>query len=845
MRLKKKLFNIVDRITYLKRTPFFLTILITITILVLSTIHVPQTKASDNFIIYTSQTLKPSKLSIQGKKFFESGQFSAAIEMWQQAEKAYAQLKDRNGITESQINIASAEQAIGHYTQACNRLLQSFNIANIRCQQLIGSNETSLIQQKSLLTALVEQQESVNKVIGLRSLGDTLQSLDELDLSIKVLQIGLKTAQALESPQNESATLISLGNAYQALGNKARMVQDNASDLQAPPWRCLYKPSLGKPKDFYHQAAKFYQQAAIISVSPTTEVQAQINYLNALLQSSGLSEAQKSWKSIQTKAEQLPASNTAAYAQINLAQSLICLKTATVNSPSEVEIAQFLATTARLAHNLGDKKAESYALGYLGGLYATAQQWSDAQRLTLQALALANTIEATEIIYQWQWQLGYIFKTVSDFTQAISNYTKALSTLQSLQSKIAATSRNIQFSFSEVVEPVYRQLVDLLLQPNQNDQNKLKQALDVIESLQIAELENLLRCNLHIASLVPVDRLANPATAIIYPIILNNRIEIILSLYKQPLSHYSVSLPEQQPLADRIENWRQKLQTPNNISSDSLEFSQQLYNWLLMPMAAQLEKNNVQTLVFVLSGSLQNIPLAALHDGEHYLIEKYALAVSPSLQLLQAQPKKGVKLEVLAAGISQKIPGFNAPALPEVTEELAQIQYLTNSVVLHNQQFTLDSLSAKINQQPFSVVHLATHGQFSSDPKETYIRAWDERIDVNQLKNLLQTREAARPEAVDLLVLSACDTASGDKRATLGLAGVAVRAGARSTLASLWQVGDDSTAQLMTKFYQKLSSSAPSPITKAQALQSAQLELLHKYKSPFYWTPYVLVGNWF
>ena len=843
MHLEKKLFNIIERIAYRKQKLFLLAILTTVSVLFFSNIHVTPTKAGSAHI-YHSQLNKPIQLSIQGQKLFEQGKFLLAIEIWQQAEKAYAGVKDRNGVTQSKINIASAQQAIGHYTQACNSVLQAFNLTNMLCQQLIQTDENYRQQQNLLLKTLVKQLDSENKVIGLRSLGDILQKLDTPDLSIKVLQIGLKTAQALASPQNESATLISLGNAFQAWGDKARVVQDIGSELQPTPWRCLYRPSLGQPKEFYQQAAKFYQQAANISVEPTTEVQAQINYLNSLLQSNGLSEAQNLWKSIRTKAEQLPTSRNAVYAQLNLAQSLTCLKKPGVNTPTEVDIVQILATAARQAHNFGDRQAESYALGYLGGAYALAEQWSDAQRLTLQALTLAKTIDAAEIIYQWQWQLGYLFKTGGDLTQAISNYTEAVNTLQSLHRQIAAGNRNLQFSFSETVEPVYRQLIDLLLLPNQNDQNKLKQARNVIESLQIAELENLLRCNFHIASPVPLERLADPATGIIYPIILDNRIEVILSLYEQPLRHYSVPLVDKHSVADRIENWRQKLQRFNSIGSDSLEFSQQLYDWLVMPMAPHLEKSHVKTLVFVLNGSLQNIPVAALHDGQQYLIEKYALAVSPSLELLQPQSNQEVLLEVLAAGISQSIPGFNAPALPEVTEELAEIKQLTNSVVLSNQDFTLGSLETEINQRPFSVIHLATHGQFSSDPKQTYIRAWDRKIDVNQLKKLLQTRDTVRPEAIDLLVLSACDTASGDKRAALGLAGVAVRAGARSTLASLWQVGDRSTAEFMTKFYQILSSSAPAKITKAQALQSAQLELLHKYKAPFYWTPYVLVGNW-
>jgi CHAT domain-containing protein/tetratricopeptide (TPR) repeat protein len=843
MPLRRELLEKISlRQTYRKLTLVFLALLTVLSTLTLPSVRVRGEEAPLTHLFHISQADQPLRLSMQGKKLYEAGQFNQALEAWQQAEKAYARVKDHNGVTQSRINQAQAIQAQGHYSQACNTLLRTFNFTTTDCQQLVQLDESDQHQQTFFLKALSRQPNSLNKTTGLRSLGDVFLRLDALELSREVLQLSMKTAQAVASPEDESAALLSLGNALAARGNRARARQEIQSIPQSTPWRCLYRPSLGAPKEFYQQAANFYAQAASGKVSALTKVQAQINHLNALLESNALSEVKNLWQPLLKQIQKLPVSRTTVNAQLNLAQSLTCLKQAKADT-SSTQIAEILATTAKRARSLGDKRAESYALGYLAGLYAQNQQWSDAQRLTSLALALA--VDAADIAYQWQWQLAFILKALGDTPRAIATYTEAVNTLQSLRSDLSATSRDVQFSFSERVEPVYRQLVDLLLQPNQTQPKNLEQARDAIEALQIAELENLLRCNLRLASSsAPVERLADPAAAIIYPIILDNRIEILLGLYEQPLRHYSISLPNELAIADRIETWRQKLQTPNNIGSDTVKESQQLYDWLLRPVAAELELNHVQTLVFVLNGSMRNIPIAALHDGQQYLIEKYALVVSPSLQLLQPKLVKGAKLEVLAAGISQKIPNFDAPALPEVSEELAQIKQLTNSVVLRNQQFTLHTLENRINKQPFSVVHLATHGQFSSDPNQTYIRAWDERIDVNQLKNLLQTRETSRPEVIDLLVLSACNTASGDKQAALGLAGVAVRAGARSTLASLWQVGDDSTAELMTKFYQELSSSA-APITKAQALQSAQLELLHKYKDPFYWTPYVLVGNWF
>ena len=166
----------------------------------------------------------------------------------------------------------------------------------------------------------------------------------------------------------------------------------------------------------------------------------------------------------------------------------------------------------------------------------------------------------------------------------------------------------------------------------------------------------------------------------------------------------------------------------------------------------------------------------------------------------------------------------------------------TSSILL-NQEFTSKALQNRINSLPFPVVYLATHGQFSSKAEETFIVAWDERIYVKDLNQLVRTIEQNRPEAIELLILSACQTAAGDKPAALGIAGVAFGAGARSTIASLWNLDDESTAVLMSQFYQELSNKK---LTKAEALRRAQLALLQnaKYKRPRFWPPYVLLGNW-
>ncbi len=179
----------------------------------------------------------------------------------------------------------------------------------------------------------------------------------------------------------------------------------------------------------------------------------------------------------------------------------------------------------------------------------------------------------------------------------------------------------------------------------------------------------------------------------------------------------------------------------------------------------------------------------------------------------------------------------------ESLTEVSEIAALVPSEILLNENFTRNSLRSQVTNLPYPIVHLATHGQFSSRAEDTFLLTWDNRINVKDLDRLLQERDFAEDTPIELLILSACQTAVGDKRATLGLAGVAVRSGARSTLATLWSVQDDSTALLMTEFYQALKTPK---ISKVEALRQAQLSLLQspQYQHPYYWSAFILVGNW-
>lgn len=813
-------------------------------------------------------------LDIQGLLQLELGKAEQAIETWKQAINNYTRLNDQAGITRCLINQSLAQQTLGYYRQS-RKILEQVN------------------------QNLQKQPDSLVKVTALRSLGDVLQLVGELESSLKILQQSQDIAKKLQSPTEQGEALLSLGNTQRALGKRLQnftifssLSPESHSINQKPtPLQCRVAPSFDENRQsisqatlnrttrsatqrlaeenfieasnnafsHYQQAVEYYQKVINISTSPTTQLQAKINLFSLLIEQQEWSQAQNLLPKLESQLKNIPISQITITANINFAQNLTCLKQATTtNTYSWEEIAKRLVTAIKQAENLDEKRLEAYALGVLARLYLESpQNITYAQSLTTQALIKAQAIEAADIVYLWQWQLGHIFRIKNDSANAIKFYTESVNTLKYLRNDLAALNPDIQFSFREGVEPVYRQLVDLLLLPNTSEknsqsfvnQNNIKQARDIIEALQLTELENFFREACLLLKPKQIDEVVDKTdtkAAVIYPIILPNRLEVILKLPTQSqLRHYTIHKSERE--VDKIlEQLQHNLREPDTTKVVQ-KLSGQVYSWLIEPLVQELAKANIKTLVFVLDGSLRNIPMSVLYNSKqkYYLLEKYAISIAPGLQLIDPRPLQRAKIYVLAGGVSEKrqVEGRNFSQLNNVRVELQQIQSkIPNSRELLNQNFTQLNLKNQIKSDTFSVVHLATHGEFSSSVDKTFILTWEQLLKVKDFDSLLRlgTQRDSR-NAIELLVLSACQTAAGDKRAALGLAGIAVRAGARSTLGTLWSVDDASTAELMGQFYQELDNTT---ITKVEALRRAQLSLLNSYKDPFFWAPYILVGNW-
>jgi CHAT domain-containing protein len=831
----------------------------------------------DNGNSKESLAVKAQALNTQGKLELTSGQTEKALKTWEDATIAYGKVGDNAGKIGALLNQCQALQALGLYRRA-----------RITLNQV---NET-----------LQGQPDSRLKATGLLSLGNSLRIIGDLNEKKDD-----NNDENEKNPNHKKKNYIKKLGAQEALEQSLKIAKDVADARQLIPEIQLSIGNNLLAQKEYDQAIISYQQAAASS-SPITRFQAQLNQLRLTVERrketpTWQTKVNNIWQEIESTLSNLPKNRRSIYAQLNLAQSLSCWKQAeaetqdiskdkkkenqpcpnptaeesqiasrgkdlnrqgATNSPSWKRIGEITAIAVSSARELQDTRAETHALGALGSVYEKTQQWSDAQEITQRALRLAENIQAPDIAYRWQWQLGRILKDKknpqNDEKQAITAYKNAVNNLKTIRRDIVTINREIQFSFQEGVEPVYRELVDLLLKEDNPGTDKLKQAREVIEALQLAELDNFFRRACLDSRPVQIDDIDSQA-AVIYPVILPDRLEVIVSLPKKPGEKENQFLrPEPVRLSqDKIKETIKELRATLTNRSNQVAYrphSRKLYSWLIRPIEKDLETNNIKNLVFILDGDLRNIPVGALNDGKQFLVEKnYNLVVTPGLYVLPSRSVQRTQLRTLAAGISES-QASTQEALPQVVDELKSIEKNVPAKVLLNEKFTEQGLKDALKSFAFPIVHLATHGQFGPTVPETYILTWrnkkdnennqvneSHKVNVDELSALLQNREASSKNAIELLVLSACTTAKGDRRAGLGIAGVALRSGARSTLATLWTVDDAATADLMGEFYKQLGDTK---LNKAEALKKAQLALLQNpnYSHPYFWSPYVLVGNW-
>ncbi len=733
------------------------------------------------------------RFSQQGYQLYQRGTFDQAVERFRQAAEGYAQESKPLQQSDALLGAAQAYLALGHHMKAAQSLE-------------LGLAITQGIADRGRLASLMG------------ALAQVYLEAGQGDATASYLEEALRLAKEPEDPARLAVILNTLG--------KFKAAQEQFSEaLEA------------------FSGSQFHAQAARL---PVVAVFAMINAGKAALQVGKFSEAQTWFHEALRRVRRLPDSHDKSYGLLSLGLGFDELRHSLPEHNDRLLLlaAQVLEEGGEVAQALGDARGSSYAFGFRGRLYEEAGRYQEALLLTRLAVSSAQQVQAPESLYRWQWQTGRLLKALGQLDEALAAYRRASEAVQSIRPELAAGSGGMAVPFRESGGQLFFELADVLLQraslaPDQKQARPyLVEARESVERFKAAELRDYFQDECVDALRSHETKLEDVSqhTAVVYPIVLPDRTELLVSL-PSGLSRFSVPVPGDQ-LRKEVEAFRHFLE--KRTTRQYVPHGQRLYEWLIKPFESKLGEFAIKTLVFVPDGPLRTIPMAALYDGEHFLIEKYAVATTPGLNLTDPKPLSRDRVKVLAAGLTTGVQGF--PPMPYVVTELTALEELYHRPPLLNQEFISSAFEKELQQEEFTVVHVASHAKFESQAERSFLLTYNDRLTMDQLRRVVGLFRF-REEPLELLTLSACETAAGDDRAALGLAGVAIKAGARSALASLWFINDEASSALVAEFYRQLQD--PSA-TKAVALQRAQLTLLRNpaYQHPSFWAPFLLLNNW-
>jgi CHAT domain-containing protein len=556
-----------------------------------------------------------------------------------------------------------------------------------------------------------------------------------------------------------------------------------------------------------------------------------------------------------------------------------------------------------LSEKTGNYRLLAESLDELAQLYEDRGQKPEALQLTLQAIALARSPKAgnaADLLINLEWRQGRLQNIFARKPAALAAYQRAVEQIEAVRQDLPIETENGQSSFHQTLEPVYLGYIDLLLQqadtrPQTSQADDLRRVIATVELTRQSEMQDFLgdRCSVETvqgnsAGILPA------GTAVLYPVILPDRLELLLETSSGIVRRSSgvkggVLRASAVSFADALRNGDESFRAS----------AQQLYDWLYRPLEDVLAEQHVERIVVVPDGALRLVPMAALHDGHRFAIEKFAISMVTGLTMTHSAVPIRRQVEALIAGVSVPGPVLEkivrlyvdgsieqgasakrgglatteqtrslrlAPAvpgkatdgaeatrqameryrtslsLPGVKDEIVALKEILKGNVLLDAGFTVNQFNSEIGTGNYRIVHIASHGVFGDSADTSFIMAFDDVLSMNDLESLLHD-ERFQNNPIELLSLSACQTAEGSDRAPLGISGVAIKARARGVIGTLWPVEDNAAKSVMKRFYSELAVAGQ---TKTGALRQAQLELLHNSQSehPFYWAPFVLIGNW-
>ncbi|MCC0175872.1 CHAT domain-containing protein [Waterburya agarophytonicola K14] len=740
-------------------------------------------------------------------KLEKAGKFSQVIQIWQEQAEIYRNENNSNKEAEVLFAIAEVYNKVGNFDLAIGKLnyIIDLNIKKPKLNALVLEEIGNSFQGKGKYKQAVSAyQKSLRLNNSLSCLNNLVKTwIVFIDKTMVELE-GVKEKEYLESD-------ISQYNDRLLEYNREKRLFTNAASR--------YK--LEKKVDILKKLALERANEAVkirVVNNSLSEVYALINWHKLTSQSISKAQLFHARKILESE---LP-SRALVFSLINW---------------SKVDIDNniyWLKKAEEVVSLIQDPVAQSHVAQELGQYYYDNDRFEAALQYTQQSQLIAQSYFLFENLYRAQWLAGKAYLRLNQRSDSLTAYKNAIAALDTVNQNITSWDSVQKAKYRLDTKPLYHELIDLLLGQERVSKQDIKQAIFVADKLRFSELQNYFGDDcFEVRSLDSTQAILEKEKneTLLYSIVLDDKSYVILKLPDGSFHLNKLDIPKSE-IQKLAVAWRKNL-TAGNTNKFQIQ-GRELYDLLISPFEQKLELSEFEVLIFIHDGILRNLPMAALYDGDRYLAQKWASVSSLGLNIA-TENLPSSNTQALIFGLSRpNQPGWTD--LEMVDREVNLVHQLIGGQKYLDDDFTVSNLTNRLDKKFYSVVHLATHGYFAGNVKDSFLLAYDGQISITDLEKILQNQTA-----IDLLVLSACETAITSDSSLLGLAGVAARNGVKSILGSLWLVQDDLQSEIMGDFYTYLANSDNN---KAIALQKVQQKMISQYAHPQNWAALNLIGDY-